>query len=423
VRLRLAREELDRTLIDALGVLASHESAVVQEEPEKLQGTGAKVATQEDVGPDAPVHVLDHGAGAHGVSCKGGHGLLNVVEAPSEPLEKDGLEWPALRILGVEAVEQHDFTHELGVEIELFADRGDPAIKVRCEREQVVALVLQRTTHRSNAVRAAVLTGAKLLDDVVVEALPSREVRADERKNVVLEPVGKRRDVRDELEGRDFLFAGERKPLGELLSLALPLEPPHSVLKLVTHGDHAIGAVLEERDHSPRVPQRMKDVAVTGSLGHRERLTGSQALACVGDRMSWTEPAGLELLETSGPSVGVAVILGGEQIAVGRVSAHSNENGLARLEDLVMGTDPDLGEILTSIDDAGLLDGGMEDVEHRAQRDVVVEDIAEEFDDAPQRAMADQDEGDNELAQPLLRDGDREEDRVVRLPIGGKRPP
>jgi hypothetical protein len=142
----------------------------------------------------------------------------------------------------------------------------------------------------------------------------------------------------------------------------------------------------------------MKDVAVTGSASHRERLTGSQALACIGDRMSWTESASLELLETRCPGVAVAVILGGEQIAVGRVSAHSDENGLARLEDLVMGTDPDLGEVLTSIDDAGLLDGGMEDVEDGAQCDVVVEDVSEDFDDAPKRAMADQDEGDNELA-------------------------
>ena len=75
-----------------------------------------------------------------------------------------------------------------------------------------------------------------------------------------------------------------------------------------------------------------------------------------------------------------------------------------------MGTDAHAAEIVTAADRPSRFDGAGDDVVHRAQGDTPVEEVAEQFDDGPVRAVADQHQGQDQLPQPGLGYGEVEED-------------
>jgi hypothetical protein len=61
---------------------------------------------------------------------------------------------------------------------------------------------------------------------------------------------------------------------------------------------------------------------------------------------------------------------------------------LTGLKDLVMGADADTGEIVATGDRASWFDGAGDDVVHRTEGDVPVEEVTEQFDDGPVWAVA-----------------------------------
>ena len=78
-----------------------------------------------------------------------------------------------------------------------------------------------------------------------------------------------------------------------------------------------------------------------------------------------------------------------------------------------IGTDADPGQVLAIVDLAGGGDGLLDDVVDRPHGEVVIEEVAEQFGDAAERAVADEDQGEDELADPGLGDREVEEDPVV----------
>jgi hypothetical protein len=86
---------------------------------------------------------------------------------------------------------------------------------------------------------------------------------------------------------------------------------------------------------------------------------------------------------------------------------------VAGLEDLVVGADADAGEVLTVVVAAGRGHGTVDDVVDDAQGEGVVEEVAEQFVDAAQRAVADEDQAEGQLVQPSLGDGKVKEDGAV----------
>jgi hypothetical protein len=111
--------------------------------------------------------------------------------------------------------------------------------------------------------------------------------------------------------------------------------------------------------------------------------------------------------------LGVAMVLQTEQVAIRRRGVDAHEHGVARLEDLVVGPDADAGQVATAAHRPRRYHGAGDDVVHRAQRDASVEEVTEQFDDGPVQAVADQDQGQDQLPQPGLGDGEMEEDMIV----------
>ena len=99
-----------------------------------------------------------------------------------------------------------------------------------------------------------------------------------------------------------------------------------------------------------------------------------------------------------------------EQVAVGRGDIGADQHGLAGLENLVVGADADGGEILLVVEAACRGDGLVQDVVDRAQGQRIVEEVAEQFLDAAEGAMADEGETEDELSEPGFGDGQPEEE-------------
>ena len=65
------------------------------------------------------------------------------------------------------------------------------------------------------------------------------------------------------------------------------------------------------------------------------------------------------------------------------------------------------------VDLTGGVDGLLDDVVNRPHGEVVIEEVAEQFGDATERTVSDEDQGEDELADPGLGDREVEEDAVV----------
>src|SRR6185312_2868813 len=121
--------------------------------------------------------------------------------------------------------------------------------------------------------------------------------------------------------------------------------------------------------------------------------------------------------QIQGPGLAVTVSLLAELVAEQRASVDADQHGLSALKDLVVGTDAYAGQVVATVDLASVCDGGVDDVVNRSEGDGVAQTIAEDLNDTAIRAARDQDQGEDELAQPSLGDGQVEED-LLGLGLG-----
>jgi hypothetical protein len=121
--------------------------------------------------------------------------------------------------------------------------------------------------------------------------------------------------------------------------------------------------------------------------------------------------------QSHAPGVGIAMFLGAEQVAVGAGDIGTDEHGLAGLENLVVGTDADGSEILLVVEAACRGDGLVQDVVDRSQGERIIEEVAEQFLDATERAVANEGKTEDELTEPGFGDRKREEE-LGRVGVG-----
>jgi hypothetical protein len=104
-----------------------------------------------------------------------------------------------------------------------------------------------------------------------------------------------------------------------------------------------------------------------------------------------------------------------EQVAIRGVDTGADQHRLCRLEDLVERADTNGGQILPGVDRPGPGDSLAEDVVGRAEGDGVVEQVTEQFANTTQRAVAGENQAENQLPQPRPGDGQPEEQIPGRL--------
>ena len=94
------------------------------------------------------------------------------------------------------------------------------------------------------------------------------------------------------------------------------------------------------------------------------------------------------------------MLLSGQEIAIRRRGIDAGQHGRGALEDLIVQAHPNAGQVLLPVDDAGLQGGRLEHVADAADADGQAQQVTQELDDAAIRAVADQRQPDNHLAQP-----------------------
>ena len=104
------------------------------------------------------------------------------------------------------------------------------------------------------------------------------------------------------------------------------------------------------------------------------------------------------------------MLLLAQEIAIRRINVCAHQHRVAGLEDLIIGTDADPGQILLVVVLPRSLHGLVEDVMDRAGRIGIVENTVQQFDHATNGAMADQRCPKHELLQPRFGDGKIEKD-------------
>jgi hypothetical protein len=109
-----------------------------------------------------------------------------------------------------------------------------------------------------------------------------------------------------------------------------------------------------------------------------------------------------------------------KKVAIGGTSVDADQHGVAGLKDLVVIADVNARQIRTGVDLPRCSDGVLDDGVDRTQRDGVVEEVGEQFNDAAKGAMADEDQGQDELANPGAGDGEVEQDRLVVVGLGSE---
>ena len=191
-----------------------------------------------------------------------------------------------------------------------------------------------------------------------------------------------------------------------LVSLLLPgrlLDGVHGVIR----------PVLQVADQRPDLVEAVEDIASARHSRQGLCLPGTKTLGPVRDGRFGVEAAIGQFQQPDAPGVGIAVAFDAQEVAVGGMRVESDQDRLAGLEYLVMGTDADAGQILAGIDGAGGFHGLLDDVMDGAERQGGIEDIGEQFADAAQRAVAGQDQTEDELTKPELADRQVEEDIVL----------
>jgi len=113
------------------------------------------------------------------------------------------------------------------------------------------------------------------------------------------------------------------------------------------------------------------------------------------------------------PGVGVTLRFLGQQVTIGGGHVHTDEDGPLRLKQFVVGSDVDGRQILAGVEGTGGRDGVLDDVVDGAQRQGVVEVVAEQFLNAAEGTVAGQHQAEDETTQPGARHGQGEKELVV----------
>ena len=157
----------------------------------------------------------------------------------------------------------------------------------------------------------------------------------------------------------------------------------------------------------------MKDITAAGDPGQGLLMSGAEPRGESGEGGLGIKTAVDQLEQARPPGVRVAVFFLAEQVAVGGLGVDADEDRATGLEDLVIGTAADSGQVLALVDLAGGGDGLLHDVVSRPHGEVGIEEVAEQLGDAAERAVTEEDQSEDELADPGLSDREVEEPPVV----------
>ena len=154
--------------------------------------------------------------------------------------------------------------------------------------------------------------------------------------------------------------------------------------------DGFVSPVLQVTGQRPDIVQRMKNITAAGNLRQGLLVPGAEPRGEIGDGGLGSEASVDQFQQPDAPGISVAMLFRTQQEAEGRGGIDPHQDGIGRLEDLIEEADEDGGEVVLLVDSPGMSNGAVHDVVHGPQGDPVIEEVAQQFDHAAGRAMADE---------------------------------
>ncbi|OXJ06570.1 hypothetical protein [Burkholderia sp. AU6039] len=195
----------------------------------------------------------------------------------------------------------------------------------------------------------------QLFDYEVEQLLANGQRRPGQREDVVAQPLGERTDIARQGLRPHFSFARPAQPPAVVPGAATPARPAHPRLELQALRARPHGQPLQGVGERLALALDMEHIAVAGCLTPGSPLPGAQALARIGNRVLGCEPLLLGIEQAHAPRVTIAVVLGGQQVTVGRIRIDAGQHRAITVEDLVMQAHANAREVLLPVDRPGLL--------------------------------------------------------------------
>ena len=134
----------------------------------------------------------------------------------------------------------------------------------------------------------------------------------------------------------------------------------------------------------------MKNITSAGDIRESLLVPGAEPRSEISDSGIGSEALVDQFQQSEAPGIGVAMLFRTHQEAEGGLGIDPYQDGITRLEDLIEEADADGREVILLVDSLGIRNGGMHDVVHGTDRDLIIENVAQQFDHTAGRTMATQ---------------------------------
>src|SRR5260370_35927843 len=148
----LPAQQFGRAFVDAFGMLAALEAAMVEKELQQGQVVWAQVSAQEEVAAQSAIDVLDDRTGAYDMVRHVTHGFAQVVEMVAEVLPQRRFLVPAQRVTAVAGLQVKQLRDDVDGDLELAAQVSQAPVECGGEDQQQGGMAAQQCAHRRTAV-------------------------------------------------------------------------------------------------------------------------------------------------------------------------------------------------------------------------------------------------------------------------------
>src|SRR5260370_26977549 len=132
----LPAQQFGRAFVDAFGMVAALEAAMVEKELQQGQVVWAQVSAQEEVAAQSPIDVLDDRTGAYDMVRHVTHGFAQVVEMVAEFLPQRRFLLPAQRLTAVAGLQVKQLPDDVDGDLELGGQVFQVAVELSGEGQQ-----------------------------------------------------------------------------------------------------------------------------------------------------------------------------------------------------------------------------------------------------------------------------------------------
>jgi hypothetical protein len=305
----VATEQFGRTFADSLRSITACVSVVVEEETQQIQIVIADVPPQEEVVPQAAIEVLYQRTGARHLGHRLDHGSFDPMVSLAEYVLEFFSTLPIGSLPFVLSLQFTDFVYKIEFYIEAFCHLDKAIIQDTCKAQQMITVILEHYTNRTNPMRTLRLQAMQLLNNEVVEFLALLQVGAGHGEDVVIHPIGKNTDLVSQINGSSLCSACQGQSPAQPMTVGLLPGTLHFGLEVLLGVDAFVGTPLKEHNQLRQFHLSVEHIPVTRhGIAPGSPLPGTQGIASVGNGPLKIQTMAAQIQQMNAPCGFVATV-------------------------------------------------------------------------------------------------------------------